>query len=179
MKRKILLLCGVFSLFSFQSLIAQQYEPLEITSGFNHDVIANGQNSADDSTTEGVDNVNYAFMSVDFQPTNTSTPPSYALPLDGIIESNATTGLNFELADYSSSNSLRIHGTAAPAITSGSGSATMTSVINFTDDTSQTITGSSVPDWFYSNALPVAASGFGRVLITNNSIENPSGNPRM
>ncbi|OIQ17700.1 MAG: hypothetical protein BM557_08415 [Flavobacterium sp. MedPE-SWcel] len=199
MKRKILLLCGVFSLFSFQSIIAQEYEPLEITSGLNADVIANGLNPASASTTASVDNADYAFMSTDFQATGSSTPPSYALPLDGVIESGPTAGLSFELADYSSNNSLRIHGTAAPAVTtgtlvfanqiatskiyilttSGSGSATMTSVINFTDDTSQTITGSNIPDWFYSNALPIAASGFGRVQIPNNNVENPAGNPRM
>lgn len=175
--------------------MAQQYEPLVIASGLNDDVIANGENTALASTTSGVDNVDYAFMSADFGTAN----PSYALPVDGVITSGVTTGLTFQLADYSGNNSFRINGddstplnsgtltftnqVAAQKIylltTSGSGSSVITTVINFTDDTSQTITGSNVPDWFNSSSLPIAASGFGRVLITNNAIENPFNNPRM
>ncbi|KAF2507381.1 T9SS type A sorting domain-containing protein [Flavobacterium arcticum] len=200
MKRKILLLCGVFSLFAFETITAQEYEYLEITSGLNEDVIANGANTAAASISTIVDNDSFAFVAADFQPTGTSIPPAYALPVDGNIASMATPGLSYQLADYSVNNSLRIHGTTpAPTVTtgtlvfsnqvsakklyvlatSGSGASTVTAIVNFTDATSQTITGAVLPDWYNSTVLPVAASGFGRVSVATNNVENPSGNPRM
>ncbi len=200
MKRKLLLLCGLFSFFAFETVTAQEYEYLEITSGLNEDVIANGANTAAASTTSIVDNDSFAFVAADFQPTGSSIPPSYGLPVNGNIASAATPGLSYQLADYSENNSLRIHGTTpVPALTtgtlvfsnqvtakklyvlatSGSGSSTMSVVINFSDATSQTVTGSVIPDWFNSNVLPIAASGFGRVGVGSNTVENPSGNPRM
>ncbi|KAF2515841.1 T9SS type A sorting domain-containing protein [Flavobacterium salilacus subsp. salilacus] len=200
MKRKLLLLCGFFSFFVFETITAQEYEYLEITSGLNEDVIANGANTAAASTTTIVDNDSFAFVAADFQPTGSSIPPAYGLPVSGTITSAALAGLSFQLADYSENNSLRIHGTTpVPAVTtgtlvfsnqvnakklyvlvtSGSGASTVTAVINFTDATSQTITGSVIPDWYNSTVLPVAASGFGRVSVVTNALENPSGNPRM
>ena len=199
MKRKILLLCGVFPFFIINSLTAQEYEQLTVASGYNADVIANGAVTAAASTTMAVDNANFAFMSADFAPPGMPAAPSSALPVNGLIQSLPTPGLTYQLADYDVNNSLRIHGTTAPSVTtgtltfsnqvnatklyvlttSGSGVATITTTINFTDATSQVITGSTVPDWFNSTVLPIAASGFGRVNTTNNVIENPTGNPRM
>src|SRR5690606_10755050 len=63
--------------------------------------------------------------------------------------------------------------------TSGSGTSTITGTITFTDNSTQSITSSVIPDWFFSNALPVAASGFGRVNRMTNAMENPSGDPRL
>ncbi len=200
MTRKLLLLCALLSFSVYETVTAQEYEHLEITSGLNQDVIANGPNTVAASTTAIVDNDSFAFVAADFQPTGSSVPPAYGLPVSGSITSAATPAVSFQLADYSENNSLRIHGTTpAPAVTtgtlvfanqvnakklyilatSGSGASTMSIVINFTDATSQTVTGSIIPDWFNSTVQPVAASGFGRVSIATNNIENPSGNPRM
>ncbi len=191
---------GLFSVLSFNALYAQDFEHLEIASGYNHDVIANGVNLASASTTIGVDNANFAFVSNDFQANSSATPPSYGLPVSGLINSAATTGLSYQLADFSSNNSLRIHGTATPnpvtegtltfanqvtatklylLTTSGSGTSTISVTIHFTDETTQVITGSTVPDWYNSTVLPVAASGFGRVNRANSVLESPAGNPRM
>lgn len=199
MKRKIFSLLGFLSLFSSGSVLAQDYEQLTVASGYNADVIANGSATAAASTTMSVDNASWSFMSTDFAPPGMPSAPTSALPLGGVIQSDPTPGLSYQLGDYDSDNSLRIHGTTAPAVTSGtltftnqvnatkiyvlttsgSGVATISTTINFTDATSQTITGSTVPDWYFSNLLPVAASGFGRVNLENNTIENPTGNPRM
>jgi hypothetical protein len=184
---------------AFCPLSAQEWEHLTVASGYNQDVIANGLGAANTSTTIGVDNANFAFMSNDFQALASNTPPAYALPATGLISSLPTPGLTYQLGSYSSNNSLRIGGSESGSpitgtltftnqvsakklyllTTSGSGTATVSIVINFTDATSQTITGSTIPDWYNSTALPVAASGFGRVNRANSVLENPSGNPRM
>jgi hypothetical protein len=142
-----------------------------------------------------VDNANFAFMAADFQATASSIPPAYALPVSGLIASAPSPGLTYQLAPYSGNNSLRI-ATASTSgtlvfsnqvsatklyllATTGSGSATITGTITFSDNTTQAITSSVIPDWFFSTALPVAASGFGRVNRTNNVMENPAGDPRL
>ena len=61
--KKTLLLCA--SLFSFYSQ-AQEYAPLQVTSGFNADVIANGVGNASASTTLAVDNANFRIEFNDF-----------------------------------------------------------------------------------------------------------------
>ena len=171
-----------------------QYEPLVVSSGYNSDVIANGVGTAMSSTSIAVDNAEFAFMTQDYQP-GSQTPPAYAFPISGLINSNATTGLSFQLADYSANNSLRIansneSGTLnfdnAPEATklfllatSGSGASTISGVITFDDNTTQNISSTQVPDWYNSSALPVAAWGFGRVNRTNDVMENPTNNPRL
>lgn len=185
---------GCISIFSFNSLSAQDYQHLTVGSGYNADIVANGVGLSALSTTFAADNANFAFMSNDFQPT-AAAPPAYALPVSGSISSAATAGLSFQMAPFSGNNSLRIPTTGTSGTlnitngvhatklyilaTSGSGTSTITTVVNFTDDTFQTITGSTVPDWYNSTLLPVAISGFGRVNTTNNVLENPAGNPRL
>lgn len=199
MKLKLLFSGLLLTASAFTTLSAQEWEHLTVASGYNHDVIANGLGAANASTTIGVDNANFAFMSNDFQATASNTPPAYALPATGLISSVPTPGLTYQLGSYSANNSLRIGGSESGSpitgtltftnqvsakklyllTTSGSGTATISVVVHFTDATSQTITGSTVPDWYNSTALPVAASGFGRVNRANSVLENPSGNPRM
>jgi hypothetical protein len=195
MKRKLTLFPCLIALLSFGAMKAQNYEHLTVTTGYTADVIANGAGNANVSTSLAVDNANYNFMSNDFLPPLAATSPAYALPANGLINSAVTTGLSFQLAPLTGSNSLRIptqNGTGTLAFsnnvtatklivlaTSGSGPSTISAVVNFTDDTSQTFTGVVVPDWFFSSAQPVAVSGFGRVLRTTNAIENPLGDPRL
>lgn len=190
--KKTLLFCA--SLFSFYAQ-AQEFAPLQVASGFNADVIANGVGSAMNSTTMAVDNANFAFITTDFQATSSSPTVSTALPTSGMIVSSAVVGMQFQMAPYSGNNSLRIatqntSGTltftnqiSATRIfllaTTGSGQASITGAINFSDNTTQAITSSVVPDWFNSTALPIAISGIGRVGRADNVVETPTGNPRI
>lgn len=193
--RSKLLLTALFALTV--SAARAVYMPVPITSGFTADVIGNGIGTAGTVTTADVDGAGYRLVAVGWQLNASSTPLAFGLPANGIINSAvaATPGLTFNLAPYSSNNSLRIatnstSGTlvfgANPTATTlyvlahtGSGASSFTGQINFTDATSQTIsTAISVPDWFFSTAQPVAASGFGRLTPTSTT-ENPAGDPRL
>lgn len=191
--KKTLLFVSVFSFCS--AVKAQDYIPLSVVSGYNADVIANGVGPSLLSTTSSFDNANYALMSADFQPTLGDIPPAYALPISGTINNTSMPGLSYQLAAYSGDNSLRLveesdFGSLAvsngvPATTlyvlaaTGSGTATLGGTIHFSDNTTQEITSGLIPDWFFSSALPIVVSGFGRVNTTTDLVENPVGDPRL
>lgn len=182
-------------LFSFSTVAAQDYQPLSFTTGLNADVVANGIGASSVTSTFAVDNANFAFFSTDFQATATSPLPATGLPATGLINSLVTPGLSYQMASYSGNNVLRLplqnnSGTLAVTtplaasklfllVTSGSGVSSLTGTITFSDDSTQPIGTTTVPDWFNSTALPIAASGFGRLNRANNVIENPAGNPRL
>ncbi|CAA7386612.1 T9SS type A sorting domain-containing protein [Chryseobacterium fistulae] len=197
MQRPLLLITGlIFSKLCLTSVHAQEYQPLLIQSGLNADVIANGIGSSSDTTNNDIDGVSYAFVSQDFQLTPTSTPITYGLPVDGIINSSvaSTNGLSYQMAPYSSNNSLRLHNpddsgtitfaTPTPAMhlymlaTGGSGECTVNVTINFTDATSQTFYDISIADWY--NGSNYAIQGIGRINVTNNNLESGNEyNPRI
>jgi|GEM_PF-1882574 len=197
MKRNLRSLAGFLMFTAFGISYGQSYQPLSVSSGFNQDVIANGLGGASSSTTSDVDNAGYAFVANDFQATGSSTPPAYGLPVGGLITSavSATTGLSYQLASFSDSNSLKLSAAGESGTltfsnqlsatklyflaTSGSGDSDIIVEINFTDGTSQTAISATIPDWYYSTDLPVAASGFGRVNVNTNGLDNPSDNPRL
>jgi hypothetical protein len=189
------LLLFVFALPFSNALMAQDYVPLQVSSGYNADVIANGVGPSLLSINSSFDNANYALMSADFQPTLGDIPPAYALPISGTINNASMPGLSYQLASYSSDNSLHLveefdFGSLAisngvPATTlyvlaaTGSGTATLGGTIHFSDNTTQEIASGVIPDWFFSDALPVVISEFGRVNTTTDAIENPIGDPRL
>ncbi|MBD8083460.1 T9SS type A sorting domain-containing protein [Chryseobacterium caseinilyticum] len=196
MKTKLLPVVGflVSSMF-VNSLQAQEYQPIPL-SGFNADVIANGVGTSATSTNNDVDGVSYNFISRDFQLTATSTPLTYGLPTNGIITTAAasTAGLQYQLAPYSSNNSLRLETagstgtltlstpTAALGLymlaTGGSGACTVDVTVNFSDTTTQTFTGLSISDWYGGSNY--AIQGIGRINRTNDNLESGNGtNPRL
>jgi len=193
MKKKVPFLLAVSALFC-GNLSAQTYQHLQVTSGYSADVIANGSGPAMASTSFAVDDADFNFMANDFQPTS-AAPPAYALPANGLINSYVSSGLTFQLGPLSGNNSLRIPDSGNSGIlafsngmqatklyylaTTGSGDATITTTVHFTDGASQTDMGTFIPDWFYSSAQPIASAGFGRVNRTNDNIENPDDNPRL
>ncbi|WP_415325372.1 T9SS type A sorting domain-containing protein [Chryseobacterium sp. MMS23-Vi53] len=196
MKGKLLPIAMVLSTIAMTHLKAQEYQPMPVQSGFNADVIANGVGTAASSTNTDVDGVSYAFISRDYQLTATSTPLTYGLPVNGIINSavGSTSGLSYQMASYSANNSLRLQNigdngtlvftTPLPAIslymlaTGGSGACTVDVDVNFTDNTSQTFTGLSIADWY--GGTNYAIQGIGRINITNNNLESGNGtNPRL
>lgn len=197
MRTKLLPITGlVLSSMFINQIKAQEYQPMPIQSGFNADVIANGIGAATSSTNSDVDGVNYAFLSQDFQLTSSSTPLTYGLPINGIINSAvaSTSGLSYQMASYSANNSLRlqtagssgtlIFSTAIPAInlymliTGGSGTCTVDATANFSDGTSQVFTGISISDWYGGSNY--AIRGIGRINLNNNGLESGNGTePRL
>ncbi|WP_415328799.1 fibronectin type III domain-containing protein [Chryseobacterium sp. MMS23-Vi53] len=188
--------CNVAALFCASTMMAQNYQPIPISSGFTADVVANGVGSSAITTSSDVDGVSFAFVSRDFQLNSSSTALTYGLPIDGTVNSvvTSTPGLTYKLANYNSNNSLKlasqndtgtlVFATPTPAFklymlaTSGSGASTVSVVVNFTDNTSQTFTGVTIADWY--NATGFAIQGFGRINRTNDTLESGSGtNPRL
>lgn len=195
MKKKLLQSFALFgAVLLAGSVKAQTYEQLQVSSGFTADVIANGSGSATTSTTAAVDAANYNFMANNFQPT-AAAPPAYALPATGLITSLVNSAITYQLGPLSGNNALQVstqNGTGTlnftntviasrlyVIATTGSGDATVTATVHFSDASTQVIPDVFVPDWFDSNAQPIAAWGFGRVLRTTNGLENPTNNPRM
>lgn len=186
------LLCFVFAaLFSSGAAFAT-YDSLAISSGYNQDVIANGVGTASATTTDDIDGANYAYVANGWQQTSSSTACTTGLPADGVINSALTTGLQYQLADYSSNNSLRLTGsnngtlnlqTAVAAQTlyilavTGSGSSTMTVTINFSDGTTQSQSSMTVSDWY--GGTSVAYTGFQRISLTNNTLGSATNGPNL
>ncbi len=171
------------------------YMPLEITGGQTEDVIANGTGDASASTTTDVDGVNWALRALDYKATETDEALLEGLPMNRVISSDETAGLVFKLSDYNENNSLRLpevadNGTLTVAasqpaeklylaVNSGNGNTFISGTINFTDGTSQSITSVIAPKWYNSADQPTVVGGIGRVSIVDNTLQNPSGNPRI
>lgn len=197
MKTKLLpTACLAFSSLFFNQINAQEYQAIPMQSGFNADVVANGIGPSASSTNADVDGVSYAFVSRDFQLTSSSTALSYGLPTNGIITSSVgtTPGLSYQMASYSSNNSLRlqnsndngtlIFSTPTPAIslymlaTGGSGACSVNVTVNFADSTTQTFSGISISDWYAGSNY--AIRGIGRINLNNNNLEPGNGtDPRL
>jgi hypothetical protein len=202
-KNQPAIVLGALGLFASSFALAQNYQQMPVQSGFTADVIANGVGSSSVTTNNDVDGVSYAFVATDFQLTSTSTPITYGIPVNGLINSvvAATPGLSYQLGSLSANNSLRLSavndaGTlvfttpkAANKLymlaVSGSGASTVNVVVNFTDATSQTFSGISLADWY--NATGFAIQGIGRIKkpgatpVTGDDIPSPEGgtNPRL
>lgn len=176
-------------------LLAQNYQPLVVQTGFTADVIANGIGSSAISTTHDVDGVSFAFLSEDFRLTPSSNPLTYGLPADGVVPSvvASTPGLTYKLANYSNNNSLRLPITSdsetlvfsnpAPAFklyllaTSGSGTCSVNVKVDFVDNTSQVFTNVNISDWYGGSSF--AIQGIGRINRNNDVLESNSTNPRL
>lgn len=167
---------------------------MTISTGLNADVIVNGVGTSMATTNNDVDGVNYCFVSTGWQFSATSTPVTGALPANGLITSLSTTGLTYQLADYSANNVLRINSSTAATLTfasqipaqnvyvlatSGSGSCVMSAQVNFTDATSQNFTSISVNDWY--GGTPYEIGQIGRILrnTTSTTLETATNGPRL
>ncbi|KUJ57018.1 fibronectin type III domain-containing protein [Chryseobacterium aquaticum] len=195
-KHQPALLLGALGIFTSSLAFAQNYQTMPIQSGFNEDVIANGIGSALSSTTNILDGDSYVYVAKNFQANSTSTPITYGVPVDGIINSvvASTPGLSYQLGNLSQSNSLRLSNanltgtmvfTSPIAVTklymlstSGSALSTLSVTVNFTDGTTQQFTGISVPDWY--NGTDFAIQGLGRINRNTDGLDAAGGtNPRM
>lgn len=173
------------------------YTALEVTGGYNEDVIANGIGDPQTTTTALVDNDSFAYLSVDYQFSATDSPAGFGLPLDGNLSEGPTAGLNYQLEDYSTNNVLRMD-TAGEAnggtitfnntqtasnlyiaATSGSGTSVLAGTITFDDNTTQDIPNTNVSDWYGGPDNVTIISGLGRVNVTDGNTESSSTNPRI
>ncbi|SFQ47135.1 GEVED domain-containing protein [Flavobacterium akiainvivens] len=184
------------------------YEPIPPTTGngitgYNFDIIANGVGNASQSSGIGLDEVNSrALVSLDFQATATSALPTYGLPVNGVINSAASAGVSYQLANYTGPNALYltpsyVTGSANTASTgtlsfqaqnaevvyilsaaAGGGSSNLpfTATVNFSDGTNQQAS-LNAKDWY--NGTNFAIKGIGRVNRTNNNLEGDAENPRL
>lgn len=187
MKKNLRYVLGSALLFVGVTAFAQTYQPLAVT-GFNQDVIANGIGPASASTTSPVDSqgasANFGYLSLDYQATETSPLPTVGLPVNGQLTSPNIPGLTFSLMPYTGNNSLKLpnqndSGTltlTTPvavsalylATTSGDGGSNISVQVNFSDGTSQTVSGLPVTNWDSTPpaATPTIIGNIGRVKRT-------------
>ena len=169
------------------------YVPVVISSGYNADVVANGTGAANTKTNTPFDNdaAEYTLMTLGYN--NGTATSTSGLPASGLINSNVTSGLTYQLAHLDSNNSLQLNTTSTPGtltfqtaqkagevyllVSSGSGAGTISVTLNFASSATQTFTSISVPDWY--NGSNYAILGLGRVSRTSNTISNDASNPRL
>jgi len=173
---------------------AAVYTPVTLT-GFTQDVVANGTGTPTTSTTTAFDNTAYVLVAQDYLLTASSPAAVYYLPSSGTISSANTPGLNYQLASYTGSNSLRLTGSGSGVLTfgttglvgdvyvlgssgdAGTNGVNATITVHFTDNTTQVFTGVNFPDWY--NGSPVAAQGIGRANRTSGVQDGTATNPRL
>ncbi|MBW2960179.1 T9SS-dependent choice-of-anchor J family protein [Mesonia aestuariivivens] len=178
-------------------LNSPEYLPLTIQSGFNEDVIANGTGPTANSTTSDIDGTGFCFLVEGLTVADGDTPSTVGLNPSGYYdETQNYDGAVYQFANYDENNALRLSNTTEmsgtltfenPAsftnlyllATSGSANSTIDVIVNFEDNTSQTINGKSVPDWYNSNNPPAIITGIGRVNTNDDNIESPFNNPRI
>jgi len=192
MKKNLLF---AFAFAFFNQLQAQDYVALQVTSGYNTDVIANGVGPALLSTTNSFDSFEFVLLSSDYQLSVADPTNPFGLNPTGVILNDAMPGLNYQLAPFSGDNSLRLefesdmgqftigNPVSATAIyvlaACGNGDGALGGTIHFSDNSTQAIPAGVIPDWFFSDDLPVVTSGFGRVGRATDLVENPLGDPRF
>ncbi len=169
------------------------YNTIALT-GYNRDIVANGAVSALSSIspgmTGGFDSAGYALVAQDYN--FGGYTPSYYLPTGGVLNSTLTPSLNFQLADYSANNALRLKNAGDTGLltfgtpqvagalyilgTTGSGDAMLDMAVHFSDGTSQLFTGITYPDWYSAGG---SITGIGRVSTVDNHTEGTSADPSL
>jgi hypothetical protein len=191
---------GMTGILALPAAAQTVYAPVPVT-GFTADVVANGAGPANTSTTADMDggqvNIRYCYLASTFV-SPTGAVPISSLPATGLINSQSTFGLNFQLAPYTGLNSLRIPTTGPGA--PGTGTLTLTTpraarnifvlaasgnrdsqvdvLVTFTDQSIQLFQGLTVEDW-YDGFNNIAIMGVSRVNYDNSVIEDNTTNPRL
>ncbi|MFT3676062.1 MAG: SprB repeat-containing protein [Chitinophagaceae bacterium] len=170
---------------STSPVITSEMKPVSLT-GFNTDVIANGNGAADASTTGAIDNSSgNAFYASGYS--NGSTTGSNGLPASGVFNSVQDNSREYHLASYAGNNTLQLRSSSNPDLSTGSTSGTLTfgtqnkslysslyvvgttgngtGVVNYTvhfTDGGSTYTGSlNFPDWYLTPATASANRALG------------------
>ncbi|PSK91250.1 T9SS type A sorting domain-containing protein [Taibaiella chishuiensis] len=184
-KIALIALCAILTMNCFAAFI-----PVAISSGFNADIVANGVGAASASTTLPADNGTYSLVAKGWSLTASSTPTNTGLPANGILSSEITNGLKFQLGNYSENNALQLStwnasgtlvfqsplaGRRLYVLAHASvDTAAMNIVINFIDGTAISAY-VSVHNWLSSP--PYAVNGIGRINRMTNTVENLAAGP--
>lgn len=175
------------------SFVADDFKPLSLK-GFNEDLIAEGTGgSASAVTTTSFDiptAQDFVFNTKEFR--YGSTGGKYGLPNDGVIESASNTGVKYQLADYTSNNSLLltaddegelvleepgVFAQLAILSSSSNGSSSFTVTVTYSDGSTED-EDFTVADWFFGNNP--AIKGIGRINRTTGIYEpDDDENPRL
>lgn len=189
----------LISVIAFSLTTAQEYQPLQIT-GFNHDVIAegNGKNALSTTTTalDAINPSNFVLCSKSFAE-SVGMPSGYGLPDNGTITTPSAT---YQLAPYNTKNALYLTTGRSGTLTflkpekksliSIMGFATEGGVladisVYYTDGTSLHLRERIYPDWFTPTEEFEVVTGFGRVKREEHITDNPMyyegypSNPRL
>ena len=180
--RKIVSL--ITSFFIVGLVNAQVFAPIA-TTGYSFDAVA--ENTTALSTTSGpIDGSNYVMYSAAYGALfNVST----GLPNNGVVAASSRT---YQLQTYTAGNVVYLTGGTFDSITvvnpasygalsllgfSTEGTAVFNLTVRFTDNTTQTFTNQSFPDWFSTSSAVL--SGFDRVNRSGTTPSNASGNPKL
>ncbi len=158
-----------------------QYQHVPLQPGsFNADLVANGAGAASASSSGYLDSGQYnppgpgewVPVATGFNGANGS-PVQSTLPDDGLINSNHSSGLSFQMAGYNGNNARLLSGTDTGSIyftttlrahklhllvASGHGSGAVTATVRFTDQSIESFA-VSIPQMLLSGAQPVAPAG--------------------
>ena len=180
--RKLITLLS--SLFFISLSNAQVFAPIA-TTGYTFDAVA--ENTTALATTSGpIDGSNYVMYSAAYGALfNVST----GLPNNGLV---AATSRTYQLQTYTAGNVVYLTGGTIDSVTvvnpasygalsllgfSTEGTAVFNFTVRFTDNTTQTFTNQSFPDWFSGSTAVLA--GFDRVNRSGTTPANASGNPKL
>ena len=147
--------------------------------GYNADVVGDGAGVGTSSTSADVDGAGWIFVNSTFNPgAGVCATGTTALPATNLISSLTTPGLTYSLQPYNANNSLRLTTGTSGTLTlvtptsaaniyllalGGSGACTITATVNFSDGTTQVISGSAA-DW--CGGVSPATSVFYRISRT-------------
>ena len=180
------LACSIFSGMNFIGIkaanasVSQKYQSVGVT-GFNKDLIANGNNTPSASTTDDFDGPTCESVLYDIEYRTTtdggaSYHLSHGLPDNGVINSNNLVGATYQLEDYSGNNALVLKGAETGTLTlktpgaykelailsaSSNGASDFSVTLNYSDGSSDT-KDFTVPDWCATSSA-YAIQSLGRV----------------
>ena len=154
-------ICVTLVAFFYAFTASAQLTNVPVT-GFNADVVGNGVGVGTTSTTADVDGVGWIFVNNTFNPgAGVCASGTTAMPANNTINSLTTPGLSYLLQPYNANNSLRLTTGTSGTLTlstptsatniyflalGGSGACAITATVNFSDGTTQVITGNA-GDW--------------------------------
>jgi hypothetical protein len=177
--------------FKFRTTTGSAYAPIRVT-GFNADPVADPGLSVPLSTNTTIDGGLNKTGDTFYAVGTSSAIPGRGLAMGNIVTSATDTAHTYALQAANVNNALLLSRSQSLRLTfdvpqsyealsflttSGNGSAVFSASVNFSDGSTEVLTGLLAPDWF--NAGGAALSGLGRVNQSGGFSEATSTNPRL